>query len=64
MNFESDQHALFCGYVFGILMKAGISVAPVLDIEGNYLPKIEFLFETADNLILDIPSPDAKWRLA
>ena len=38
--FANDRHALMTGMVVGMLMKAGITVRPETDGEGNYLPEL------------------------
>lgn len=40
MNFQDDTHALRTGMLMGMLLKAGITVVPETDDEGNYTDRL------------------------
>ena len=35
-NFASDRHALQAGFLFGLMIKHGVDIRPVVDEAGNY----------------------------
>jgi hypothetical protein len=39
-HFQDDFHALRCGFLYGILMRAGVPFTPDKDDDGNYLPTL------------------------
>ena len=39
-NFVSDQHTLYCGWVMGLMVKAGLPFEPVADEHGNFTNRV------------------------
>jgi hypothetical protein len=48
--FASDDHALLTGFVIGAMMKAGITVRPETDENGNFLPKLTIQLPALEEL--------------
>lgn len=66
-NFESDAHALYCGWVLGLALKHGLTVFPNTDADSNYLPELVIEMPTEASiqyLTVIIPPPPDDWRLA
>ena len=66
-NFESDAHALYCGWVLGLALKHGLKVFPNTDADGNYLPELVVEMPpgaSIEFLTVIIPVPPEDWRLA
>jgi hypothetical protein len=64
MNFRNDRHALYCGWVLGTLMKRGYNVRPVVDPEGDYLPRVRFIEnDPAMSFELIIEEPPEDWAM-
>lgn len=64
MNFNSERHALYTGFVIGVLAKDRINVRPVVDSDGDYLPEVEITpHDSDDPIILAIPDPPDDWQL-
>lgn len=61
-NFLNDRHNLYCGWVLGQFAKHKARVTPMVDGDGNYLPKIAFEVGP-ETIVLDIPEPDEDWSL-
>jgi hypothetical protein len=54
-----DRHALYCGYVFGLLMTQKLPVMPVTDDDG-FTDRVEFSFGE-EKVALVIPQPPEDW---
>lgn len=64
MNFISDQHALYAGWVMGRLIRRGYVVRTVIDDNGDYLPRVRFIEDDpAHSFELEIPEPPEDWSL-
>lgn len=53
-NFSSNEHALFCGYLTGVLTKHGMDVAPVRDHQNNYTPDIVYAAPDGRKFVISI----------
>ena len=62
-NFTDERHALYCGWVVAQLMiMTGVSVRPVGDEDGNWMPRVRFLMDDPkESFELTIPEPDPDW---
>jgi hypothetical protein len=58
-HFHSDRHALYAGWIIGNAMRHGISVRPITDNDGNYLPRLHVIPLGCD---LIIPEPPPEWH--
>jgi len=67
MNFISDRHALFVGWVLGIAVRNGVPASPVFDDDGNYTDRINIrIGDTAAErvtLTVVVPEPPDDWKL-
>jgi len=62
-NFASDNHALYFGWILGLMVKSGLPVQPVVDDDGNYTNRV--LLDLAGGLPqvqLLIPVPPDGWK--
>lgn len=64
-NFSNDRHALYVGWVFGLAVKNGLGVEPVLDADGNYTDRLVLTnLQNSDwNITIVIPPPPDDWVL-
>jgi hypothetical protein len=44
---QSPEHALHAGMVWGLAMRHGLELVPVLDEEGNYSAEVELVLPAA-----------------
>lgn len=59
-NFQSPEHAFLTGSLLMALMMGKATLAPEIDDDGNYLPKLLVEFEVnhvAYEVSLDVPLP-------
>ena len=64
-NFVSDNHVLFCGWVLGQMVRAGLPFEPVADPEGNFTNRVHITgLPDGINVTLIIPPPPDDWKLS
>lgn len=61
--FETDQHALYCGWILGVALRSGLQVSPVVDDAGNYLNQIRINIAAATTITVVVPPPPPDWKL-
>lgn len=60
MNFKSDRHSLYVGWVIGQIVRSNINAEPICDDEGNYTSQIRMRLSEI-SFILTIPEPPEEW---
>jgi len=58
--FANERHALYVGTIIGKAMRLGMSVRPVVDDDGNYMPRI---YIGSLDIEVIVPPPDEDWTL-
>ena len=61
----TTNHALYTGWVLGLMMKAGLPVEPVIDTDGNYTNRVILDLPTlapGTSVALLIPAPPDGWK--
>jgi len=61
-NFVSDQHTLYCGWVMGLMVKAGLPFEPVADEHGNFTNRVSVPTLSGVGITLLIPPPPDDWK--
>jgi len=63
-NFVSDNHALYCGQVLGLMMKAGLPFEPVVDDDGDLTNRVTVATSLPNlTITLLIPPPPDGWKM-
>ncbi len=60
--FDSDRHALYCGWVAGIAMKHGFDMRIVTDDEGNYTDHFVINLRPYATVTVIVPPPPDDWE--
>jgi len=60
-EFESERHALYCGWVLGLAMRYGIPARPVVTAEGEYTNRLTCEVEGGATVTLVVPPPPDDW---
>lgn len=61
-NFETDRHALYCGWVMGVAKRHGLPFEAVME-DGNWTPKLALRVSDDVAITLVIPPPPDEWEL-
>jgi hypothetical protein len=59
--FESDRHALYCGWIAGIAMKHGFDMSIVTDEDGNYTDRFVLRLKPYATITVVVPPPPEEW---
>jgi hypothetical protein len=57
----TTNHALYTGWVLGLMAKAGLPITPMVDDDGNYTNRVTLTLESGP-ITLMIPAPPDTWR--
>ena len=60
-QFTDARHALYAGWVLGLMMREGLIVMPVID-RGNYTPEVQIIWGK-NSARVRIEYPPDEWKM-